>query len=299
MTLRILARRIPSLSVPQSESIRIEARPVRVQAEPSLKQVLAFGLIAAVAIALLTVVIIPTEPRLQSPALEAGPAKHGSAAKETREAENNPIHAGGISTVRELLRLVKSDSAIRDHYIAEGFDPSCARIDTLDRDTFARVSYRKGTAFALTRPILLLAGERIIRGCGRVFLRARCGNVVVPEGRQDMLPDESFNAQLFPTLPFTPYIAPSTSSPLPPLPAVPLSSTPMGATPYVPWYPAACCVVGSGSRPPASTPESSTWGFVFRGIMMFWSAEAQIEEELSMNGILLAVVLTALGPILL
>jgi hypothetical protein len=33
--------------------------------------------------------------------------------------------------------------------------------------------------------------------------------------------------------------------------------------------------------------------------MMFWSAEAQIEEELSMNGILLAVVLTALGPILL
>jgi hypothetical protein len=120
------------------------------------------------------------------------------------------------------------------------------------------------------------------------------GNVVIPEGRQDEMPDESFGAELFPPLPLTPYIASSTSSPVPLIPAVP-----MGSTPDVPWYPVACCVVGSGSRPPASTPESSTWCFVFRGIMMFWSAEAQIEEELSMNGILLAVVLTALGPILL
>jgi hypothetical protein len=143
--------------------------------------VLAFGLIAGIVIAVLIVMFIPNEPLLQPPALKAAPPTHTDASQEIREAENNPIHRGGISTVNELLRLLKRDSTIRDHYTAEGFDASCARIETLDRNTFARVSYRKGNAFALTRPISLIAGENIIRGCGAAFLRARLRQIVYTE----------------------------------------------------------------------------------------------------------------------
>lgn len=83
---------------------------------------------------------------------------------------------GGVYSLAELERAIRTDPVVRAHY--SGFDAGKARLVTLKEDRYEYVSYRvKDEVFWTRRRLKIPKGELLLTD-GSKFARTRCGNQV-------------------------------------------------------------------------------------------------------------------------
>jgi len=83
---------------------------------------------------------------------------------------------GGVHTPEEFRTALATDAVVAAHY--RDVDPSAIRVETVQRDRLAYVSYRKNDQVYWTRnKVLIRAGENVLTD-GTHEIRTRCGNCI-------------------------------------------------------------------------------------------------------------------------
>jgi len=93
-----------------------------------------------------------------------------------RPVYRHSVVAGGVYTPDELRDVLVQDAIAATHY--QGLNQSAIRTETMKRDRFAYVSYRKNDQIFWTRnKVKLSEGETVLTD-GNKEIRARCGNCI-------------------------------------------------------------------------------------------------------------------------
>ena len=93
-----------------------------------------------------------------------------------RPVYRHSVVAGGVYTPDELRDVLVQDAIAATHY--QGLNQSAIRTETVKRDRFAYVSYRKNDQIFWTRnKVKLSEGETVLTD-GNKEIRARCGNCI-------------------------------------------------------------------------------------------------------------------------
>jgi hypothetical protein len=196
-------------------------------------------------------------------AAEAAAMALESAVSEPRLVYPYSVVPGGVLDVNELEAAVAGDPVVREHY--RGLNLRNARLDTLEADRYAYVSYRiKNTVYWTKNKLKLAKGEKVITD-GVNTLRTRCGNRLsdAPMAMVSPLepPEVVFDSPILPA----PLRALSTPQPsvevsegppveivAPPPPVILASSTP--APSPMPWGGFFPAPLSGGGAPPGTPP---------------------------------------------
>jgi hypothetical protein len=149
-----------------------------------LQQRMAMAVLAGVAGGVAILAVLPG-PRLDRAAPAAATAPAASAAARTFAlGESKPapkrriypfsIIPGGVASREDVLRAMRSDKVVADHYA--GFAADKAQVQTVPAARAVYVSYRKGDQVFWTKHKVMLAEGETVLSDGTNLIRGRCGN---------------------------------------------------------------------------------------------------------------------------
>jgi hypothetical protein len=180
----------------------------------------------------------------------------------------HPLVPGGIKSVAELRMKIDRDPKLAEFYRQAGFEWLCATETVLDHNLWSRVSSRTDAGFAYSsRPMLILAGEKVLEDCNGMMIRVACANTLMPAEKTPEAPTDQFSELIQPLeLAGSEFGAPVSTVPWPPavyVPGIPEVPVLSGGP-----YPIPCCVgiVPIGGSSHVSTSEPSTWYFLATGL---------------------------------